>query len=309
VRIEVPTGLPIGPVNAYVLTREPVTVVDPGPDTPGSWDALKAGLSAAGVGRFEVRQILLTHGHVDHFGLAARLRKDSGARVLAPAGDRAMIEDFHRTHAARRALFEAALAESGAPAPVRASSNAFFSRLDQLGEAVAVDEALADGDTFAGGGELFTAVRTPGHSAGATCYLGQRGGLLSGDTVIPSLTSLAAFGGRDGTSVGLGDHLASVNHLATLPVRLVLPGHRLPFRDLRGHAWESRRQFDARRAAILDRLQREHTTWELCEAIFGQLPEDGAFLGITEVLGHLELLRGSGAVRASGGEVPRYVRA
>jgi len=309
-RIAVPTGLPVGDVNAYLLKRDPVTLVDPGPLTEPAWEALKAGLSEAGVGRFEVAQILVTHGHVDHFGLAARLRKEAGAKVLAPAGDLDMIADFHATYALRRERFQAVLEENGAPGAMRAQLAAFFARLDALGEPVPVDVPLLDGDTFLAGGELFTTLHVPGHSKGASAFLGSRGLLLTGDTAIRGITPIAAFGGRDGVSVGLEDQLRSVDRLSTLPVREVLPGHRDRLPDLRLYAWEIRAQFDSRQRSVLAALDHERTAWEVASSLFGELGPAEAFLGITEALGHLEVLESRGAVRVADADgVRRFRRA
>ena len=298
-RVPVPTGLPVGTVNAYVLKRDPITVVDPGPKAPGAWEALKAGLSDAGVGRSEVAQILVTHGHVDHFGLAAQLREESGARVLAPAPDADMIADFHATYARRRERFQGVLAESDAPIGLRESLSAFFLHLDALGDPVPVDIPLEDGRSFEAGGELFTAIHTPGHSKGAMAYWGSRGVLLSGDTVIPGMTPLAAFGGRDGTSIGLADHLASLDRLVGLPFRLILPGHRQPLTDLRKYAWESRTLYAERQRQILALLREPRTAWQVTHALFGDLPVTEVFLGLTETLGHLEILETASSVSSA----------
>jgi len=297
-RIPVPTGLPVGTVNAYVLKRDPITVVDPGPKAPGAWEALKAGLSDAGVGRSEVEQILVTHGHVDHFGLAARLREESGARVFAPAPDTDMIADFHATYARRRERFQAVLAESDAPVGLRESLASFFLHLDTLGDPVPVDVPLEDGRSFEAGGELFTAIHTPGHSKGAMVYWGSRGLLFSGDTVIPGMTPLAVFGGRDGASIGLADHLASLDRLASLPFRLILPGHREPLTDLRKYAWESRSLYARRQRQILELLAEPQSAWQLTDALFRELPVTEAFLGLTETLGQLEVLERDFSVRS-----------
>jgi len=307
-RIEIPTGLTIGAVNAYLFPASPITLVDPGPASAGSWDALVAGLAEGGLRPSDVEQIVITHGHIDHFGQADRLRRGGGARVLAPAEDAAMVGDFHVEYARRRQRYLALLAECGAPDPLGRELSAFFGSLDALGEGVAVDLALHDGDTYEAGGEFVTVVDTPGHSRGAACHLTASGLLVSGDTAIPGLTPIAAFGGRQG-AVGVADSLASLDRLASLPVRHVLPGHRGPFRDLRGYVWEQHRRHDSRQQAVLSHLGSERTVWEVCLAVFGDLPLSEVFLGITEVLGHLEYLEAAERVASRHVDgVRRYVR-
>jgi len=85
--ISIPTPFPVGPVNAYLLPEEPVTLVDTGPKTAAARAALEQGLAAAGVPLRAVRRIILTHGHTDHFGLAATLVAETGATVYAHPDD------------------------------------------------------------------------------------------------------------------------------------------------------------------------------------------------------------------------------
>ncbi|MFB9806368.1 MBL fold metallo-hydrolase [Haladaptatus pallidirubidus] len=89
-RLSIPTPFQIGPVNAYLSGR---TLVDPGPGSEEAWTALLEGLEANGVGSSEIEQVLITHPHPDHFGLANRLR-ESGARIVASHDTAAIIRDF-----------------------------------------------------------------------------------------------------------------------------------------------------------------------------------------------------------------------
>jgi glyoxylase-like metal-dependent hydrolase (beta-lactamase superfamily II) len=71
--LTVPTPFPVGPVNVHLILRDPVTIVDSGPLTDSAWEVLVAGLAAHGLAVADVEQILLTHGHHDHYGLAAKV--------------------------------------------------------------------------------------------------------------------------------------------------------------------------------------------------------------------------------------------
>src|SRR5713226_2177804 len=71
--LSVPTPFPVGPVNVHLIKREPITLIDSGPLTEEAWDALVAGLRVEGLTVRDIQRVLLTHGHHDHFGLAARI--------------------------------------------------------------------------------------------------------------------------------------------------------------------------------------------------------------------------------------------
>src|SRR5438876_9586377 len=71
-RLPLRTPFAVGAVNAYLLAGEPLTLVDTGPATEEAWADLEAGLAGLGYGVGDIGRVLLTHGHVDHWGLAGR---------------------------------------------------------------------------------------------------------------------------------------------------------------------------------------------------------------------------------------------
>jgi glyoxylase-like metal-dependent hydrolase (beta-lactamase superfamily II) len=82
--------------NCYVLRGERgVVLVDPGP--PGGARTIAAGLASAGIQPGEVRLILVTHGHLDHFGCAAQVRTLCGAPVAAQRDTLAITRDRRKT--------------------------------------------------------------------------------------------------------------------------------------------------------------------------------------------------------------------
>ena len=155
-------------VHAHlVVADDGVVLVDTG--LPGRSARIEQALREARTAIGNVRTILLTHWHADHTGNAADLRRRSGARIVAHAIDAAVI--------------------SGAePLPLNALQR-LSARLTGTPEPVRVDETLRQDGPFSVPG--FTAIHTPGHTAGHVSFLLDRGGgvLFTGD---------AAAGGRRG---------------------------------------------------------------------------------------------------------------
>ena len=153
-------------VHAHlVVTDDGVVLVDTG--LPGRSARIERALAAARPAIGQVRTILLTHWHADHTGNAADLHRRTGARVVAHAKDAGVI--------------------SGAePLPLNRLQR-LSSRLTGVPEPVQVDEVLHRDGPFSV--PDFTAIHTPGHTAGHVSYLLNRGGgvLFTGD---------AAAGGR-----------------------------------------------------------------------------------------------------------------
>ena len=72
----------VGETNCYLVRSAGGTIlVDPGP--PGSAPAIAAGAAAAGVAPGDVRLILVTHGHLDHYGAAGDAQAWCGASIAA----------------------------------------------------------------------------------------------------------------------------------------------------------------------------------------------------------------------------------
>src|SRR5690606_9529101 len=84
-RMQLPIWMPgLGHVNMYgLLDDRGLAVVDPGLPGPSSWKALKKRLKSAGFRLKDVHTVIVTHSHPDHFGGAGRIRKESGAELIA----------------------------------------------------------------------------------------------------------------------------------------------------------------------------------------------------------------------------------
>src|SRR5579863_3754395 len=91
----IPVPLPDSPLR-YVLVYaleldDGVALVDAGWDTPEAWDALTDGLAVAGGTVADVRAVVVTHIHPDHYGLAGRVREASGAWIGLHEADAALL--------------------------------------------------------------------------------------------------------------------------------------------------------------------------------------------------------------------------
>src|ERR1044072_3660690 len=80
-RISVPTPFYVGPVNVYLVEEDPLTLIDAGPRDDSSIEALKSGLARLGHRFSDIKRIIISHAHADHYGLARVIVEESGADV------------------------------------------------------------------------------------------------------------------------------------------------------------------------------------------------------------------------------------
>ncbi|HET8626046.1 MAG TPA: MBL fold metallo-hydrolase [Thermomicrobiales bacterium] len=317
-RVELPLGdNPLGAVNAYLVeTGDGPALIDTGWYSPEAWAALEGALDALGCRPEDLSRIVLTHGHPDHAGMAARLRDRSGAPIALHPRDLLMVaprpaeRDGARTERLvwllRQGLPEA---EAGV---LRGSSPGMGGRMTPFEP----DGALAEGDTLALGDYRFTVLETPGHSPGQVClYDADRRVLIAADHVLPEISPNVGLMGAHGGNP-LADYLASLARVRDLPVEVALPGHGAPFADLAGRVDELVAHHDERLAELLAALAPgPASAYELCARLtwvggavrWADLAPFSRLMALGETLSHLVLLEERGmAAREEGGPVTRY---
>src|SRR4051812_13912624 len=147
-RIELPTPFPVGPVNCYIVDEDPLTLVDCGPLTEDAWAELQAGLGRQGRRVQDIRRLIITHGHVDHFGLAARIVELSGAEVWAYRSLERWLGDYEAEWQRRTAYLTLLLTEMGVPAGEMVAINRVVKGVGRFAQAVPVARLLDAGDVL-----------------------------------------------------------------------------------------------------------------------------------------------------------------
>jgi len=315
-RIEVPLpGNPLKCVNSYLIQGDRNLIVDTGMQRPECHDALQAGLNELDVdlGRTD---FFITHLHADHLGLVTAFAAESSCVYFNEpesefiAGSRAKggFMVFLAAQALRSGISKAEL--EGA---MRQHPGFKYSPPDYPAFTI-----VGDGDTIRAGDYELTCVHTPGHTPGHLClYDAKQGILVSGDHVLGDITpNISAW--ADDTDM-LATFLASLDKVNRLDVRLVLPGHRTVFKDLRGRVEEIKQHHRARLDDVLSIVRARPGTayqvasqmkWDFVADSWDQFPLMQKWFATGEAAAHLIYLAGTGAVNKTeqGGVLVYSVR-
>ena len=228
-------GSPLPYVLAYAFAvPDGVVLVDPGWNAPEALAALTEGLGVAGARLEDVRGVLVTHIHPDHYGLAARIREVSGAWVGLHPADAALVTDRYEDVDDLLERTSRWVGQTGAPAADLAELRDASMALRRFVVAGQPDVLVGDGDRPDVPGWRLLAVHTPGHTPGHLCFVEERSGaVLTGDHVLPTISPNISRHPQAGPDP-LGDYLASLERLRPHGDALVLPGHQRRFRGLAG---------------------------------------------------------------------------
>lgn len=186
--------LPVGPLqcNCSIIgdeTSREAMVIDPGDD-------IEQVLAILSKHNLQVKQIVVTHAHIDHVGGAMKLKAATGAPILLNQNDYALLK-----------MLDVQAAWIGVSAPGK----------------VEIDRSLTTGETVAAGSHTAEVLHTPGHTEGSIClYFPVEQKLIAGDTLFAGSIGRTDLPGGDMHKIMRSLH----NTVLALPDEtVVIPGH------------------------------------------------------------------------------------
>jgi len=306
-RVSIPTPFQVGAVNAYVAGR---TVVDPGPDSEEAWSRLLAALEARELGPGDVEQVLITHPHPDHFGTAARLRAE-GARVLASSRAADILADFAARLDYEQSYFTDFFERCGVSRETAETVTELPEAFIAYAESVQVDRELESGDDVTVDDSRLAVDAVAGHAVGELLFsYDTEGGreALVGDNVLSDITPNPFLqppppdgGPRPRVLPAFND---SLRWLREQGHDRFLTGHREPVEMPSERIDAILAEHDARTDEVAEIVSGGATTpVDVMSSLFGDLPATEYFAGLSEAVGHLDVLEERGRVekRETGG--------
>ena len=319
-RIELPTPFRVGSVNVYLIEDEPLTIVDVGPNFGSALDGLARALDARGHRLEDLELIVITHQHIDHLGLLEVLARRSGAEIAAFAE---LVDYFADFPAAARADDDFAIEvmlRHGVPADVARALGEVAGSFRQFGSGAPLTRPLHDGDTIALRDRTLQVAHRPGHSPSDLVFAdAERRILFGGDHLLARISSnpvIARPLSGPALDVAAGErphalvsYIESMRATREMSVDIVLGGHGAPVAGRPAALVDERmRMHDRRRRKLAELLAAgPQTAYELSQRMWGNVAVTQAFLTLSEVLGHLDLLIADGLVAEDlDGPVTRF---
>jgi glyoxylase-like metal-dependent hydrolase (beta-lactamase superfamily II) len=311
--LRIPTPFQVGRVNCYLLEDEPLTLIDAGPNSGKALDELEHQLEALGHRIEDLELVIISHQHIDHLGLVDIVATRSGAEVGAIDVVVPFVENFGGD--AERDDRDAAelMLRHGISEEVVTALRQVTGSFRAWGSKANVTRPFADGDVLRFRDRELEVQLRPGHSPSDTLFWdAERRILIAADHLIKHISSNPLIsrpldGSAERRQALVEDH-DSLKRTRELPAEIVLAGHGEPITD---HVAliDERFRLHQRRAGKLYSLiaEQPRTGHELAQALWGDVAVTQAFLTLSEVIGHVDLLVNAGHVRErDDGVVVRY---
>ncbi len=305
IQARVPLPFALKWVNSYLLPEEESgwTVIDPGlrtEDTVAYWEDT---LSQCGIAWSQIRRVVLTHHHPDHYGLAGWFQERSGG---APVYISQVAYDAAQRLWGERESFsdeltDAFLSHGLVPeleADMREHLLSFRVRVSPHPTDVRILEP--DGE-FRMGGASWRMIRGDGHGPGHVSFydpVARR--ILCGDQVLPDISpNIGWMPNADPNP--LDSYLSSIAAMRALQVDMAYPGHREPFEAFRERVEQLLDHHERRLSRMAELMGGDSVTaFEMCEMLFGARLRGNAHnlrFALAETIAHLVMLEQRGIAR------------
>jgi glyoxylase-like metal-dependent hydrolase (beta-lactamase superfamily II) len=302
-RIAIPTPFAVGRVNVYLIDDDPLTLVDAGPNSATSFDELQRGISGLGHSLEDIQLVILTHQHIDHLGLVSLVAAHSGAEVAVIDVAVPFVENYSVEAQGDDDFARDVMLRHGIPEDVASALQSVSQAFRAWGAQAKVTRPLRDGEELRFRDRTLRAHHRPGHSPSDTVFHDPtRRILVAADHLLKHISSnpliTRPLDGSGERPQALVAYLESLRKTREMDLEIVLPGHGNPITDHR-RLIDERLALHRRRSEKIHRLiaERPRTAYEIAQVLWGNVAVTQAYLTLSEVLGHVDLLLNAGRAR------------
>lgn len=310
-QIQLPLPFPLRIVHGYLLRdRDGWTIVDTGLHYPPGQAAWEAAFAKYGVEIQAIRQIVLTHAHPDHYGMAGWLSGISGAPVLLSPIERDFVHATWMATGPQEHAVADFFRSYGVPETLLKVVDADLVELRSMTQphpTVMLD--LLPATTLTIGKRIFQTIASPGHSDGhLALYCAEERLMLCGDAVLMKITPNVgrwSWGDRN----PLATFLATLQQLGGIAVERALPGHGPVITNFRERIAQLIVHHEERLSQT-EQAAEQIDAYQVCMRIFPthDLSSHQLRFAMAETLAHLEYLVSLGRLVRTDGPIMRYAR-
>jgi glyoxylase-like metal-dependent hydrolase (beta-lactamase superfamily II) len=279
--------------NIYLIVDgDMLTLVDVGSGTEDSVKGLRERFDemrerfGERVSLDDVRHVVITHAHIDHFGWVGHFTRETGARVWVHELDARVLSRFEERIVLASKDMRVFLERAGVRPELRDELETMYRFSKAFFKSVTIDGVVKDGQRIINGYRIH---HTPGHCPGQIClevddFLFTADHVLSRITPHQSPASITPF-------CGLELYLQSLDKVSRLGgIRLALPGHEAPIEDMAARIDVIVAHHERRLGQVLDLCRDPMTLVEVSTGLFGQRDGYTRLLALEEAGAHVEYL-------------------
>ncbi len=312
-RLRIPTPFAVGRVNCYLLEDDPLTLIDTGPNSGKALDELQSQLGERGHSIDDLELVIITHQHIDHLGLVEIIAQHSGAEVAAIGVAAERLANFGEDAEREDEFAVELMLGNGIPEEVATALQSVSRSFRGWGSRAEVTRPLRDGEEMRFRDRTLQALHRPGHSPSDTVFWDEeRRILIAADHLIAHISSnpliTRPLDGSERRTQALVTYIESMRRTREMPAEILLSGHGEPIVDHVALIDDRLAKHERRKEKIYGLIaERPRSGYELAQAIWGNVAVTQAFLTLSEVIGHADLLVNEGRVReVKDGAVIRY---
>jgi len=300
-RLRLPVPGALRSINSYLLKgQDGWTVIDAGPDLPGCREKWETALDDLDIQYSDIKHILITHGHIDHVGLAGWLQEQSGASVIMSETE--YLDAFYPDEGGQigSTFFREGMLSLGITAAETDKLTPILRFATEIPEPWPKVEFLQE-NSLVLGDRTWEVVLTTGHTNDHICLFNREEGLLlSGDQILPTISTVIQFPTSDSDNP-LGQYLHSLTRLQQLNPARIMPAHGEPFNDLNARVDQLFQHHQERLQLIIESVSDQPCgARSIVNQLFGsELDVFNLFLATGEITAHLLFMHSQGKVQVS----------
>jgi glyoxylase-like metal-dependent hydrolase (beta-lactamase superfamily II) len=291
-------------VNSFFVEKPCPTLVDVPPDHKIYLEKLQIGLKAIGYSLADIKRIITTHPHFDHFGAAQTISELSGAEVWTAHEGAYWFEHFKREIHDEEIARAEFLLEAGANYHDVQAVDKYYRPATPLARSVRLAKHLGESDLVELSTLVFTVAKVPGHTPWCILLhdtenrIGFSGDclqtIISNPLIQRNVKTLQSYN-------SMKSYIASLKKIDTMGLQIALPGHGEIIENGSKKARQLLGIIQQRRIAVIDSLKEgEQTPVKISRKLFPLLLPGRLFNAVSEISAHLEMLETEGLVHKVG---------